>query len=161
MAESFTDAPIDLIGFGTGVTIPYHEAEAVWEVEKEAFEQAYRMAGIVPYRDIDYMHVHDCMVNTHFATTETGGYFRPGEAWQAIIDGETAFDGDKPISTTGGRTSMGHAWSASAGAEIAEAVRQMRGECGERQIKPAPEVSVIHNIGHGIHINVSVLRMHS
>jgi acetyl-CoA C-acetyltransferase len=161
MARSFTDHPIDVIGFGSAVTIPYHEAEAVWESEKEAFAQAYKMAKINPYRDIDYMHVHDCLISTHFAVTETGGYFRPGEAWRAIIEGRTAFDGDKPISTTGGRSSMGHAWSASAGAEITEAVRQMRGLCGARQIKPTPEVRVIHNLGHGIHVNVSVLRTHS
>ena len=161
IAKNFTDAPIDVIGFGSAVTIPYHEYEAQWEVEKSAFEQAYRMAKINPYRDIDYMHVHDCMLNTHITSTETGGYFRPGESWKAIIDGRTAFDGDKPISTTGGRTWMGHAWSASAGAEIAEAVRQMRGLCDDRQIHPLPEVSVIENIGHGIHVNVSVLRTHA
>ncbi len=161
MAKSFTDSPIDVIGFGSSVAIPYHEVEAMWEVEKEAFAQAYKMAKLNPYRDIDYMHVHDCMVNTHFTVTETGGYFRPGEAWGAIIEGRTAFDGEKPISTTGGRTSMGHAWSASAGAEITEAVRQMREQCGDRQIKPTPEVSVIHNLGHGLHCNVSVLRTHS
>lgn len=161
MARSFTDHPIDVIGFGSAVAIPYHEVEAIQEVEKEAFAQAYKMAKINPYQDIDYMHVHDCMVNTHFTTTEAGGYFRPGEAWRAIQEGRTTFDGDKPLSTTGGRTSMGHAWSASAGAEIAEAVRQMREQCGTRQIKPTPEVSVIHNIGHGLQCNIVVLRTHS
>lgn len=158
IAQRFNDHPIEVIGVGSAVTIPYHETGVVWEVEAEAFRQAYEMSGINPYKDIDYMHVHDCMVNTHITSTEAGGYFRPGEAWKAIIEGRTAFDGDKPISTTGGRTWMGHAWSASAGAEIAEAVRQMRGLCGARQIRPLPEVSVVENIGHGIHVNVSVLR---
>lgn len=158
MAGSFTDFPIDVIGFGSSTGIPYHEVNAVLDLDKEAFAQAYKMAGINPYKDIDYMHVHDCMVNTHFTTTEVGGYFRPGEAWGAIIEGRTAFDGDKPISTTGGRTWMGHAWSASAGAEITEAVRQMRGLCGNRQINPRPKVSVVHNLGHGLHCNVTVLR---
>ena len=158
LAQKFRKQPVDYIGFGGATAIPYHEFEAQWEVEKSAFAQAYNMARINPYKEIDYMHVHDCMVNTHFVSTEIGGYFRPGEAWRAIIEGRTSFDGDKPISTTGGRTSMGHAWAASAGAEIVEAVRQMRGECDNRQIKPFPRVSVIQNYGHGIHVNVSVLK---
>jgi acetyl-CoA C-acetyltransferase len=161
MAKSFSAHPVEVIGFGSATAIPYHEMSLPWKVEEEAFAQAYKMAKINPYRDIDYMHVHDCLISSHFASAEAGGYFRPGEAWRAIQDGRTAFDGDKPISTTGGRTSMGHAWSASAGAEIAEAVWQMREKAGGRQIKPTPEVSVVHNLGHGVHVNVSVLRTHA
>jgi acetyl-CoA C-acetyltransferase len=155
IARNFSDHPIEVIGIGSSTAVGYHNSE---DIEKEAFAQAYQMAKINPYRDIDYMHVHDCMINTHFTATELGGYFRPGEAWCAIQEGRTTYDGDKPLSTTGGRNSMGHAWCASAGAEIAEAVRQMRGLCNDRQIKPVPEVSVVHNLGHGLHCNVSVLR---
>jgi acetyl-CoA C-acetyltransferase len=158
MARQFSDHPIEVIGFGSSVGIPYHEVGEYVEFDSEAFNQAYKMANIDPYRDVDYMHVHDCVPYTHFMATEAGGYFRPGEAWQAILDGRTRFDGDKPISTTGGRSTMGHAWAASGGAEIAEAVRQMRGLCGLRQIKPFPEVCVVHNNGMGMHTNVVVLR---
>ena len=157
MAKKFTDTPIDVIGFGTAVGVLYRETEAYWQMDKAAFEQAYKMAKIDP-KNIDYMHCHDCMVNSHFMVSEEAGYFPKGEAWKAIIEGRTAFDGDKPISTTGGRTSLGHAWAASAGAEITEAVRQMRGECDKRQIKPEPELCVVHNWGHGPHCNISVLR---
>ncbi|MFC2024389.1 thiolase family protein, partial [Chloroflexota bacterium] len=161
LARTFTDNPIDVVGVGASVSVCYHEAEAQWELEREAFGQAYQMAKIDPYKDVDYMSVHDFMSSVHFTSTETGGYFRPGEAWRAVIEGRTAFDGDKPLNTTGGRTQMGHAWSASAGAEITEAVRQMRGLCGARQIKPVPQVSVVHNIGHGVHCSVCVLRTHN
>ena len=152
IARSFTDHPIDVIGFGSSQSLTYHEVETSCEL-------AYKMAKI-NYKDIDYLHVHDCQTCGQFVGAETAGYFRPGEAWRAIIEGRTAFDGDKPLSTSGGRTTMGHAWAASAGAEITEGVRQMRGLCGARQIKPIPEVSVIYNVGHGTHTNVCVLRSH-
>ncbi len=159
MAKSFSKRPIDVLGFGSAAEITYHEVDAVWEMEKISFNQAYEMAGITP-DEIDYMYVHDCFVAMHLTSTEAGGYFKPGEAWRAILDGRTAIKGDRPLSTTGGRTSMGHAFAATGGAEITEAVRQMRGECGVRQIHPEPEVSVVHNMGGGMHCNVVVLRSH-
>jgi len=155
MAKKFNPHPIEVIGFGSATSVGYHDHEYA---HAAAFAQAYEMAKINPYRDIDYMHVHDCLIGAQITVTEQGGYFRPGEAWRAILDGRTGYDGDRPLSTSGGRPSLGHAWSASAGAEIAEAVWQMREQAGARQVKPTPEVSVIHNLGHGIHANVSVLR---
>jgi len=160
MAKGLTDHPIDVIGFGSTANVYYHEAELPWQLDQGAFAQAYEMAKINPHKDVDYMSIHDCM-GLQFTSGEAAGYFHPGEGWRVIMEGRTAFDGDRPLSTTGGRTVMGHAWSASAGAEIAEAVRQMRGLCGTRQIKPVPEVSVIHNIGHGAHCSVCVLRTRS
>ena len=161
IARKLTDHVVDVIGFGATANPYYHEAEIPWDLDREAFRQAYAMAKINPQKDVDYMSIHDCLIALQFASGETGGYFLPGEGWRAILEGRTAFDGDKPMNTTGGRTSMGHAWAASAGAEIAEAVWQMRGICSARQIKPTPEVSVIHNIGHGAHCSVCVLRQHS
>jgi acetyl-CoA C-acetyltransferase len=161
LARTFTDYPIGVIGFGSAVNIGYHLVGADSELEELVFAQAYKMAKIDPYKDIDYMHAHDVAASHQFMTAETAGYFRPLEGWRAVMEGRTAFDGDKPISTSGGRTAMGHAYAASAGAEIAEAVWQMRGLCGARQIKPIPEVSVVHSSGHGMYASVSVLRTHS
>jgi acetyl-CoA acetyltransferase len=161
MAGQFVSAPIDVLGIGSSCTRIYHETDVVWNLEKEAFDQAYAMAGIDPYRDVDYMYVHDCFTAQQLTSTEAGGYFRRGEAWQAILDGRTRIEGDRPLSTTGGRTSMGHAFSATGGCEVTEAVRQMRGLCGARQVKPVPELSVVHNMGGGMHCNVVVLGRHS
>jgi acetyl-CoA C-acetyltransferase len=158
MAKKFTDKYVEVIGIGLSTASGYHDNRII---AKEAFAQAYEMAKIDPSKDVDYMHVHDCPIQTHIIDTEIGGYFKPGESWHAIQEGRTAFDGDRPLGTSGGRTSMGHAFSASAGAEIAEAVWQMRGANGDRQIKPAPEVSVVENVGHGMTTCVTVLRSHN
>lgn len=159
MAKKLTDDYVEVIGFGSAAACGYHSMDAVTE---EAFAQAYAMAGIKdPYTEVDYMHVHDCNICAQFVDSEIGGYFHQGEAWRAIQEGRTRFDGDKPLSTSGGRNSMGHAFAASGGAEIAEAVWQMLGKAGSRQVNPAPEISVVHNFGHGINANVTVLRAHN
>lgn len=159
MAKKITDDYVEVIGFGSAAACGYHNMD---DVTGAAFEQAYKMAGIKdPYHEVDYMHVHDCNICMQFVDSEIGGYFKPGEAWSAIQEGRTRFDGDKPLSTSGGRNSMGHAFAASGGAEIAEAVNQMLGKCGARQVKKQPEISVVHNFGHGINANVTVLRAHN
>lgn len=75
-----------------------------------------------------------------------------------ILEGRTAYDGDRPYHTSGGCSSMGHAWAASAGAEVAEAVNQMRGECDKRQVKIPPKTAIIANEGAGPNTNTTILR---
>jgi acetyl-CoA C-acetyltransferase len=128
-----------------------------WAIDKTAFDGAMKMAGITA-KDIDYLSVHDCMQIYHLIESETCGYFKKGEAWKAVIEGRTRYDGDKPMNTSGGKHAKGHAFTASAGADVYEAVKQMRGEATGRQIKDIPKVSVLHNHGYGMHTAVTVLK---
>ena len=128
-----------------------------WDIDTTAFSTAMRMAGITA-KDIDYLDVHDCMQIYQLIEPEICGYFKKGEAWKAHIEGRTLYTGDKPMNTSGGRHGKGHAFAASAGASMYEAVKQMRGEATGRQIKDAPEVSVVHNHGYGMHAAVTVLK---
>jgi acetyl-CoA C-acetyltransferase len=89
---------------------------------------------------------------------EASGYLPKGESWKYFIEGRTAYDGDKPINTTGGRSSFGQAHGASGLAEVAEAVRQMRGLCGERQIKHPVKTAMIYGIGGGQTGTATILR---
>jgi len=61
------------------------------------------------------------------------------------------------MSTHGGRHAFGHAWGASAGSDTYEAVLQMRGKAGARQIPSPPEISVIHTHGYAMIGTVVVL----
>jgi acetyl-CoA C-acetyltransferase len=150
--------PIELKGFHHGCqNYPwYGEDPTDWVLDSKTFSTAMKMAGIRG-KDIDYLDVHDCMQIYHLVESEIAGYFKPGEAWEAAIEGRTTYKGDKPMNTSGGRHGKGHAFAASAGAEIYEAVKQMRGQAKGRQIKPYPETSVVHNHGYGMHSAVSVL----
>lgn len=123
------------------------------------FSEAYDMAGITdPYHEVEYMGIHDCPATSVIACAEDAGYFRRGEAWRFMRDGRVNFDGDKPLTTTGGRTQSGHPRSPAFGIEVAEAISQMRGENGARQIAKPPKISVIWGGGSGYSTGICVLR---
>ncbi|MFJ8019454.1 thiolase family protein [Streptomyces sp. NPDC096311] len=157
MARSFTEHPVAVTGLGVATAIGYHSEGLDWESDAVAFAKAFEMARVDPAKDVDYMYVHDAQVCHQFVGAETAGYLPRGEGWQAVIEGRTGLHGDRPINTSGGRTGMGHAYGASIGAEISEAVKQMRGACADRQLSPPPEVSVVHGLGAGISSFAAVL----
>lgn len=159
IAKRLHKPPVEVAGFASATAHGNHLVGTPFPFETQAFEQAYGMAGITaPGREVDYMSVHDCSAQHYFTVTEAGGYFEPGEAWQAILDERIAPHGDRPVNTSGGRLNLGHPLAGATGIEIAEAVQQMRGECGERQMAQAPGISVIQAYGGGFISSVSVLR---
>lgn len=144
-------APVELKGFGISYRdLPwYGEDPTYWEFDRRSVDAAFGMAKIGP-KDIDYLHTHDCSHISSLCTAELIGYIEPGKALQYARDGRLRFDGDRPMSTHGGRHSFGHAWAASAGSDTYEAVLQMRGLAGRRQIPQPPELSVIHTHGYAM-----------
>ena len=157
IAQSFSDHPVAVTGLGVATSIMYHCQGVDWEPDAAAFAQAFDMANIDASKDVDYMYVHDAQVSHQFVGAETAGFIPRGEGWKAIMEGRTAVTGDKPINTSGGRTAMGHAYAASVGAEIAEAVWQMRGDWattadlpgprGERRPRPGRQVPRSRRVG--------------
>lgn len=150
-------APIDISGFhwSTANYPWFGEDMTQYPIDVESFKQAYKMAGIDGSK-LDYLSCHDCMQIHHFTVAENAGYFKPGTAWKEIIAGKARFDAEKPMHTSGGRHAKGHAFTASAGSDIFEAVKQLRGEAGKRQIKNKHEWAAVHNHGYGLHTAVSV-----
>jgi acetyl-CoA acetyltransferase len=106
------------------------------ESTRKAAEEAYRQAGFGP-SDLSFCEVHDCFTIAEVMVTEALGLFDQGAGGPAAESGATALDGKIPINPSGGLKSKGHPVGATGIAQIREAVRQLRGECGERQIKDA------------------------
>ena len=84
---------------------------------------------------------------------------RPGEAWKYVLNGETAIKGSKPINPNGGRTAFGHAHAASGLADVYDAVKQMRGDAGEHQIKKGvPKTVFLRGYGGGQNLCSIIIR---
>ncbi|MGL4263189.1 MAG: thiolase C-terminal domain-containing protein, partial [Afipia sp.] len=60
--------------------------------------------------------------------------------------GDAAFNGRLPINTHGGMLSHAHAGAAGGLFGVIESVRQLRGECGNRQVSKH-DVALVHSEG--------------
>ena len=150
--------PVELKGFGMSVMdLPwYTDDPTVMPIDLVSFQKAYNMADIKA-ADIDYLHTHDCSHIMSICVAELSGYLPQGKGLKYAEEGRLRFDGDRPMSTHGGRHAFGHAWAASAGSDTYEAVKQIRGLADRRQINPAPKTAVIHTHGYAMISTVLVL----
>ena len=156
MAYKFKHKPIEVLGVGNS-SLEGSQCHLETRGTIEAVRQAYEVTG-VKSEEIDLFFANDFIITSHLISAEIAGYLPKGEGWKYIIEGRTAFDGDKPINTNGGRTSFGHAHGASGLADVYEAVKQMRGECGERQVKKLPRTTMLRGFGGGQNVNATIIR---
>lgn len=101
------------------------------------------MAGI-KHNEIDVLEIYDCFTITVMRMLEDLGFCGLGEGGAFVQDGRLRPGGALPTNTHGGGLSWGHSFSGLAHA--IEAVRQLRGECGERQVAGA-QTSLVHSQG--------------
>jgi acetyl-CoA acetyltransferase len=114
-------------GLGVGAQRPFKWSAPRWEV--------YDMAGL-DASDIDALFTLDTFSSLVPFCLELFGYCEEGEGLSFLSDGRSAPGGSFPINTSGGGLSE----SDSRGyGHLVEIVRQLRGECGERQL---PNVAV-------------------
>lgn len=106
--------------------------------------QAYRMAGLKP-KDIDLVMVYDAFTITTLLFLEDLGFCPKGEGGRFVSDGAIAPGGLLPVNTNGGGLSYCHPGMYGLFVLI-EAVRQLRGECGARQVSGC-ETSIAHGNG--------------
>lgn len=111
----------------------------------ESGRVAYEMAGLGP-KDIDVAQLYDCFSIVPIIELEELGFVKPGEGGAFFAEGRGRVGGDLPINTHGGMLSHAHAGAAGGLFGIVEAVRQLRGGLGERQVNGA-EVALVHNEG--------------
>jgi len=97
--------------------------------------QAYAMAGLSA-ADIDVVQLYDAFTINTLLFLEDLGFCPKGEAGRFVQDGAIAPGGRLPVNTNGGGLSCVHPGMYGIFTLI-EAVRQLRGECGERQVAGA------------------------
>lgn len=115
------------------------------EVVEQAAQRALKMAGKT-IKDVSFAEVHDCFTIAEIMVMEAIGLVEPGKAGPAVMDGLTALTGKFPINPSGGLKSKGHPVGATGVAQVVEAVTQLRGEAGKRQVKNA-RVAMTQNMG--------------
>jgi acetyl-CoA acetyltransferase len=103
------------------------------------------MAGLGP-QDIDVAQLYDCFTIVPIIELEELGFVKPGEGGAFFAEGHARIGGKLPVNTHGGMLSHAHAGAAGGLFGIVEAVRQLRGGLGERQVQGA-EVALVHNEG--------------
>jgi acetyl-CoA acetyltransferase len=93
--------------------------------------------------DVDCVQLYDGFSIMPLNWLEALGFVEPGESGPFIEDGNTRIGGALPVNTDGGVCNVGRRHGAS---HCIEAVRQLRGECGERQV---PAEASLYTVAHG------------
>lgn len=105
---------------------------------------AFAMAGVKP-REVNVLMGYDSFTITALLHLEDLGFCGKGEAGPFVEDGKLGPGGSLPMNTNGGGLSFTHPGMYGMFL-IVEAVRQLRGECGPRQV-PGAELAVAHGSG--------------
>ncbi len=136
-AKSLKKKPVWVLGTGEHGT---HNdilsmPDYTWTAARRSGEEAFQMAG-VSHGDIDVLQVYDSFTYTVLVTLESLGFCKPGEGGPFVSGQRTAPGGSLPVNTNGGGLSYTHPGMYGIFTMI-EAVRQLRGEAGERQVANA------------------------
>ena len=102
------------------------------------------MAGVRP-EELDVVMLYDAFTINPILFLEDLGFCEKGEGGSFVKDGRIAPGGELPVNTNGGGLSYNHPGMYGL-LLVIEAVRQLRGECGERQVGGA-EVALAHGNG--------------
>ncbi len=106
--------------------------------------RAFAEAGVRPDQ-IDVAMIYDSFTITVLLLLEDLGFCKKGEGGAFVQDGRIALGGQLPINTDGGGLSANHPGMRGIFLLI-EATRQLRGQCGPRQVKDA-KLAVAHGSG--------------
>ena len=122
-------------------------------------QAAYEMAGLGP-EDIDVAQLYDCFTIVPVIELEELGFCKPGEGGAFYAEGHAEIGGKLPVNTHGGMLSHAHAGATGGLLGIVEAVCQLRGGLGERQVEGA-EVALVHNEGGVLSSHCTVILANS
>jgi acetyl-CoA acetyltransferase len=112
------------------------------------------MAGLTP-ADVDVAQLYDSFTITVLLSLEGLGFCERGTAWEFVQDGRIRPGGAFPLNTSGGGLSYCHPGQFGV-LLLVEAVRQLRGESGDRQV-PGAEIALAHGTGGILSTSATVL----
>ena len=146
-AKDCAKKPVYVRGAGEGtehVSLTQMRNLTFSEATRNSGEKAFAMAGVKP-TDFDHIMLYDAFTSGPPLMLEALGLAKPGDGVHLFEDGRSTPGGTLPINTNGGGLSYTH--SGMYGIfPIIESVRQLRGECGPRQV-PNVKLGLVNGMG--------------
>ena len=145
-AASLRTAPVPILGVGEAHSHRHITGmpDLTTTAAVESGRRAFQAAGLEP-KDVDVAQLYDAFTITPVLFLEDLGFCAKGEGGAFVEGGRIAPGGDFPLNTNGGGLSYCHPGMYGL-LLVVEAVRQLRGECGERQVDGC-EVALVHGNG--------------
>jgi acetyl-CoA acetyltransferase len=145
-ARDLRATPVAILGAAEAVS---HVSMSEWPDVTESpcvrsGAEAFAQAGVTP-ADIDICQLYDSFTVTVLLTLEGLGFCAPGEGGDLVASGALRLDGALPTNTDGGGLSACHPGMRGIFL-LVEAVRQLRGEAGDRQVAGA-ELCCVNGTG--------------
>jgi acetyl-CoA acyltransferase len=146
LGRSMQDA-VQLRGYGF-CTNPLGQVEDLLRLDTTAAATAEAMRDAnVTVQDIEVAEVHDCFTIAELMMYEAIGLAEPGKGMDLMRSGRTSLEGDLPVNTGGGLVSFGHPVGATGVKQAAEIYRQMKGLCGDYQVRRELHTGLTANMG--------------
>jgi acetyl-CoA acetyltransferase len=155
-AKTLRKKPVYVLGVGEAIghfTIS-NMPNLTLTAAAESGPKAFKMAGIKP-SDVDMLSLYDAFTITPILFLEDLGFCPKGEGGRFVSGGSIAPGGKLAVNTSGGGLSYCHPGMYGL-LVLIEAVRQVRGECGQRQVKNC-EVTLAHGNGGVLSSQCTVL----
>ena len=139
-ARDLPSTPVRLLGGGSEwmrqqyVDPPRYDD--VWNIGADASQRAYASAGLNP-EDLDFVQLYDVNSAEVLRQYESLGFCKRGDGGPFAIDTGIGITGGLPTCTDGGVMSFSHIGWGAPTLKVIEAVRQIRGEAGDRQVAGA------------------------
>jgi acetyl-CoA acetyltransferase len=158
-AERARDLPVDpiyVLGFGEAAN--HRNITGMPDLTStratDSVDRAFRMAGLRT-ADVDVAQVYDAFTVSLLILLEDLGFCAKGEGGAFVESGAIAPGGSLPLNTGGGGLSYAHPGMLGLFL-LTEAVRQLRGNAGDRQVHDA-QIALAHGMGFTLGGHASVL----
>ena len=149
-----TPAIVDAMAYATGPSADWLQTEDfLFGSTRRCADRLWSRASVTA-NDVDVVALYDGFTHITISWIEALGFCGIGEAGDFLDKGRRIGPGGElPLNTHGGQLAAGRLHGLG---HLVEAVSQLRGECGERQV-PNARVAVVTN-GHGPQTGAIVLR---
>lgn len=137
-AKAFPKPPVFLLGFGEMDNPsfgPRANSDPLIMGIRESGKRAFEMAGVT-HQEIDFLELYDDYIIIVLMQIEDLGFCQKGDV-KFFESTDFSYKGDLPIQTGGGMINCGQPSTAGGMLHIVEAVGQLRGEGGQRQVSEA------------------------